>query len=60
MGSLIEGCPHNRVVRLEVSSVDYWICTVCNAQFVLKSSVDWKIAHLTRELGERLSDEPSS
>lgn len=60
MSPPMETCPHERVVRLEVSSVDYWICTVCNAQFVLKSSVDWKIAHLTRELGERLSDEPSS
>lgn len=45
-------CPHDRVVRLYVKSElrEYWICTQCNAQFIPKASVDWKIAHLTKEL----------
>lgn len=51
-------CCHDRVVRLQVPDRgDHWICTVCSEQFVLKSAVDWKIAHLTRELGERLEKE---
>lgn len=49
-----ETCTHDRVLRLSVPGTegpfDYWICNVCNAQFIPKSRVDWKIEHLAGEL----------
>ena len=40
-------CLHDRVVRLEVQGRgDYWICTVCNEQFIPKRTCDFKMAHL--------------
>jgi len=47
-------CPHDRVVRLRVPGtsgpLDYWICNICNEQFIQKRQVDWKLQHLTSEL----------
>lgn len=55
-----EGCLHDRVVRLVVPDVsgpkDYWICNICNAQFVPKAAVDYKIKHLTNELGRAIRE----
>lgn len=54
-------CNHDRVVRLVVPGtcgpMNHWICTSCNTEFVLKSAVSWKIAHLVGELGRRMVDE---
>lgn len=61
MGLPMEPCPHDRVVRLVVPGTEgplnYWLCNQCNAQFVAKDAVDWKIAHLTAELSRRMLDE---
>ena len=44
-------CSHDRVVRLSVpDDGDYWICTACNEQFVGVRAVNWKIAHLAKEV----------
>lgn len=54
----MDSCLHDRVVRLQVPDRgDYWICTVCNAQFVEKSAVDWRLGYLTAELGRLLSEQ---
>jgi hypothetical protein len=54
-------CLHDRVVRLQVPDQgDHWICTICSEQFVPKTAVDWKIAHLTTELGSRMMDEQAT
>lgn len=49
MSPMVE-CPHDRVVRVPVQGEDYWICTQCNTQFILKKRVDWKIEHLAGEV----------
>ncbi len=49
-------CAHDRVVRLEVAGEDHWICNWCNAEFVLKARVDYKIRHLTRELDRLVAE----
>jgi hypothetical protein len=51
------GCTHDRVVRLEVSGKDFWICNLCNEQFVSRQAVDYKLCHLTTELAKRIVDE---
>lgn len=57
----MDSCRHDRVVRLQVPDRgDYWICTVCNARFIEKSVVDYKICHLTTELAKRLVDEQAA
>lgn len=43
-------CPHDRIVRLSVSGTDYWICNVCNEQFIQKSAVDYKLSSLGNEV----------
>ena len=53
-------CSCERIVRLEAGGSVFWICTVCNAQFVPKAAVDWKMAHLSRELGGRLRNEQAA
>jgi hypothetical protein len=54
-------CCHNHIVRLELPGGDsHWICNWCNAEFVLKAAVDYKLAHLTNELGKRMIDESAA
>lgn len=45
-------CSHERVVRLYVpdEAKVYWICTTCNAQFIEKSAVDYKLQSLVAEV----------
>lgn len=53
-------CLHDRVVRLEVPGHDdHWICTQCNAQFVPKKAVDYKIASLVASV-YKLTEEVGS
>lgn len=51
-----EHCTHDRVVRLPVQGCDYWICNLCNEQFVQKKQVDWRIKHLAAELQRAIAE----
>lgn len=48
------------IVRLLVmpTGEKFWICRECNAQFLPKKMVDWKMEHLTETI-EELIDEQS-
>lgn len=58
----MDECRCERLVRLDVEwdGKTYWICNVCNAQFIPKKAVDYKIASLVAELGRRMIDEQGS
>lgn len=57
----LNSCSCSRVVRLDLpeNGKTFWICNQCNAQFVPKKAVDYKLAHLQAELGRRVVDEQS-
>lgn len=52
----MDECQCERVVRLVMPSnavgtqKTYWICNVCNAQFLPKKAVDYKLEHLAETL----------
>lgn len=63
MDNLECGC--RRIVRLdcpddEGAATTYWICVTCNAQFIPKRAVNYKLAHLQAELGRRMVNESGS